>query len=157
MNTNLVSRYSVNFRRNENIGLLEDAVKQYCDSRTVADFCKRIYKAEDAVGGYCEYCYALLLDRANHLNGYVKISEGGLSATLIDNRKVVKAALDANTEAVILVHNHPSGNPRPGKADVEATDGLRQCLKLFNISLLDHIVLSEDSFFSFADEREQSF
>ncbi len=157
MNTNFVSRYSVNFRRNENIGLLEDGGKQYFNTFAVATFCKRIYEAEDAVAGYCEYCYALLLDRANHLNGYVKISEGGLCATLIDNRKVVKAALDANTDAVILVHNHPSGNPRPGKADIEATDGLRQCLKLFNMRLLDHIILSEDSFFSFADDREQSF
>lgn len=157
MNTNFVSRYSVNFRRNENIGLLEDGGKQYLNALAVATFCKRIYETEDAVAGYCEYCYALLLNRANRLNGYVKISEGGLNATLIDNRKVVKAALDAKADAVILVHNHPSGNLHPGKADIEATDGLRQCLKLFDMHLLDHIILSEDGFFSFADECERSF
>ncbi len=157
MNTNFVSRYQVNFRRNDGVGLLEDAGEQYRDPHSAAAVCKRVYETEGVAVGYCEHCYALLFDRAAHLTGYVKVSEGGLAATIIDCRKVVKAALDANASTVILVHNHPSNNPRPSSSDRKETERVKDCLKLFDISLTDHIIISEDSFFSFVDDRVNPF
>lgn len=157
-NQKLVSRYKVDFRRDESCAILEDARdEQFLNSSAVARFCKRLYDFEDADIGYCEHCYALLFNRRNRLDGYVKVSEGGLNSTIIDQRKIVKAALDANADGVILVHNHPSGVPQPGQADLKQTEALKKALELFNIKLLDHIILAEGSYFSFADDGESRF
>lgn len=153
----LVSRYQVEFKKNEGFGILNDRNESYKESGKVAAFCKELYKQENAVIGYCEYCFALLLDRANHISGYIKVSEGGLTATVIDNRKVVKAALDANASGIILVHNHPSSSPLPSKSDLRMTDELHKALGYFDIKLLDHIILSEGTFFSFADDAEKPY
>ncbi len=152
-NQKLVSRYKVDFRRDESCAILEDARdEQFLNSPAVARFCKRMYDFENASIGYCEHCYALLFNRRNYLNGYVKVSEGGLDSTIIDRRKVVKAALDANADGVILVHNHPGGDPHPGQSDLKQTEALKKALGLFDIRLLDHIILAEGSYFSFADD-----
>lgn len=154
----LVSRYQVEFKKNETCGVLNDApMTEYINSRQVANFCKRLYEQENAVMGYCEYSYALLLDRANHINGYIKVSEGGLTSTIVDERKIVKAALDANASSVILVHNHPSNNPTPSVSDVNETDKLRKALNLFDIALVDNIIIAENEYFSFADDNKQNY
>lgn len=154
----LVSRYQVEFRKNETFGVLnDDPMTKYIDSRQVANFCKRLYEQENAVMGYCEYSYALLLDRTNHINGYIKVSEGGLTSTIVDKRKIVKAALDANASSVILVHNHPSNNPTPSVSDMNETDKLRKALNLFDIALVDHVILAEDEYFSFAEDNKQNY
>lgn len=154
----LVSRYQVEFRKNEVCGILNDApMTEYKHSWEVANFCKKLYEQEKAVIGYCEYCFALMTDRSNHIIGYVKVSEGGLSSTAIDAKKVVKAALDANASGVILVHNHPSNNPCPGTSDLKETDALRKALNFFELVLLDHVILAEDEYFSFADERKNAY
>lgn len=154
----LVSRYQVEFKKNETCGVLNDApMTQYIDSKKVANFCKRLYEQEGAIIGYSEYSFALLLDRANHINGYIKVSEGGLASTIVDIRKIVKAALDANASGVILMHNHPSNSACPSKSDLEETDKLRKALNLFDIALIDNIILAEDEFFSFAEDEKQSY
>lgn len=76
-----------------------------------------------------------------------------MASTVIDKKIIVSKALDKKANGIILVHNHPSGNPRPGKADIEQTDSLRKALITFDISLIDHVIISDDSFFSFAEER----
>ena len=103
------------------------------------------------------YSFALMLDRSNHINGYIKVSEGGLAQTIIEPKKVVKAALDANASGVILVHNHPSNNPCPSASDLRETDKLRKALNFFDIALVDHIILAEDEFFSFAEDNRQNY
>ena len=154
----LVSRYQVEFKKNEVCGVLNDApMTEYKHSWEVANFCKKLYEQENCVMGYCEYCFALMTDRSNHIAGYVKVSEGGLSSTTIDAKKVVKAALDANASGVILVHNHPSNNPCPGTSDLRETDTLRKALNFFDLLLLDHIILAEDEYFSFADDRKNTY
>ena len=154
----LVFRYQVEFKKNETCGVLNDApMTQYIDSKKVANFCKRLYEQEGAIIGYSEYSFALLLDRANHINGYIKVSEGGLASTIVDIRKIVKAALDANASGVILMHNHPSNSACPSKSDLEETDKLRKALNLFDIALIDHIILAEDEFFSFAEDNRQNY
>ncbi len=80
------------------------------------------------------------------------ISSGGLSDTGMDSRVVARLALEKKATGVILFHNHPSGSPDPGKADLKRTAELRAGLKSLDISLLDHIIIAGDSFFSFTDE-----
>jgi DNA repair protein RadC len=70
----------------------------------------------------------------------------------MDCKRIVASALDRKAQALVLVHNHPSGNPRPGSEDIRQTAALRAALKPFSIELLDHVVFSDDSYYSFADE-----
>jgi DNA repair protein RadC len=99
-----------------------------------------------------ESFYLLLLNRANITIGYAKISQGGISGTLVDQRIVCKYAIEALATGVILAHNHPSGNRTPSESDRAMTKRIQECLKVFDIQVLDHIILTEDSFYSFANE-----
>lgn len=121
-------------------------------SKAAAEVLYKIYDATDSVIQAKEYCFALLLNRVNRPVGFVKVSEGGLNECLLDNRLVLKAALDLNATGVILCHNHPSGSPYPGSSDLKQTDSLRKALNTLDINLLDHIILTEDWYFSFAED-----
>lgn len=81
------------------------------------------------------------------------ISLGGISSTVVDSRLVVRMALDKRASAMIMVHNHPSGNPRPGRSDIAETERMKKAANTFDIALLDHIVICDDCYFSFADDR----
>lgn len=100
-----------------------------------------------------EECWVLFLSTSNYLLGKTRVSTGGLESTVIDIKHVVKAALDRNASAIILVHNHPGGNPRPSRADIQQTDKLKQAAAAFDLHLLDHIIICDDCFFSFEDGR----
>jgi len=100
-----------------------------------------------------EECWAIFLNSANYIIAKELISTGTLSETLIDPRMVVKPALDRNAGGVVLVHNHPSQNPRPSSQDIEVTGRIRAACRQFGISLIDHVVVCDDSFYSFAEER----
>ncbi len=100
-----------------------------------------------------EECWILYLNRANYLTGREMLSRGGRSATVIDIKMTVSRAIEKKAEGVVLVHNHPSGNPVPGEADIRETRLLKKALESVDISLVDHVVVSDDSFFSFADNR----
>lgn len=104
-------------------------------------------------GKKIEECWILFLNRANFIIDKEMLSRGGTTATIIDKKIIVGKALDKVASGLIIVHNHPSGNPRPGKADIEQTDALRKALGTFDISLIDHVIISDNSFFSFAEER----
>ena len=81
------------------------------------------------------------------------LSKGTLSETAIDNRTVIKRALLNNAHGIVLFHNHPSGNPAPSKCDIQFTASLRKVCDMLDIMLLDHIILADDSFFSFSEEK----
>ena len=100
-----------------------------------------------------EECWALFLNRANFLIGKELVSSGSLESTPLDTQKIVRRGIEKQCRHVILVHNHPSGQPRPGEADIRQTERLRKALSLMGISLMDHIVVAEDAFYSFAEER----
>ena len=100
-----------------------------------------------------EEFWVLFLNKQNRLLAKQKLSSGGMDSTVIDNRMVMQAALQRNAAAIILVHNHPSGEPRPSHGDINMTQALNKACKSFGIHLLDHVVLSDSSFFSFADDR----
>ena len=100
-----------------------------------------------------EECWVLFLNDRNYLAGKAKVSSGGGSSTVIDVRQVIRTALDKGASAIILVHNHPSGNPTPSPADIRQTDAVRKGVGAVGLDLLDHVVVADDSFFSFSDDR----
>ncbi|MBO5595936.1 MAG: DNA repair protein RadC [Bacteroidales bacterium] len=100
-----------------------------------------------------EECWVLYLNRANFLIGKEMITSGSLESTLIDTGRILRKAIEKQCSYVILVHNHPSGSPRPGQADIHQTDVLRKALAAVGIHLADHVVVAEDSFYSFSEER----
>ena len=79
-----------------------------------------------------------------------------MSSTVLDNRIILRKALEKRATGIILVHNHPSGDPTPGNEDARCTERLKNAAEAFEISLIDHIVISDTKFFSFADERQYS-
>ena len=101
---------------------------------------------------YVEEFYLLLLNKANQVLGVTKISEGGISGCLVNIRRIFQTALKANASAVILAHNHPSGNLQPSEADHKITRKVKDTGLLLDIVLLDHLILTNEDYYSFADE-----
>ena len=101
-----------------------------------------------------ESSFILLLNRANNTIGYAKISQGGITGTVVDPRLVAKYAVESLATAVILAHNHPSGNTEPSIADKEITNKIKNGLKLLDVNLLDHLILTNESYYSLADNGE---
>ena len=94
----------------------------------------------------------LFLNRANKINHFEIISEGGMTGTVADPRIILKKALEEDAVSLILCHNHPSGSLKPSRADEELTKKIKEAAKYFDISVLDHLIVSEDGYYSFADE-----
>lgn len=101
-----------------------------------------------------EECSILLLDRSSRLIARKTISTGNDSGVILDCRDVVRAALEKKASSLILTHNHPSGNPLPSRADLEQTELLKNACEACGISLLDHVIISNDRWYSFAEEKE---
>jgi len=99
-----------------------------------------------------EEFWVVFLNRSNKIMSKMKLSQGGVSGTVIDNRIILKNALDRLASGIIICHNHPSGNKQPSTSDLEITKKLTEAGKLMEINVLDHIIISNNSFFSFADE-----
>lgn len=99
-----------------------------------------------------EVFVALFFNRNNELLGEKQIFQGGVSATIIDTKLVYKEAINHLASAIIVAHNHPSGNLRPSQADLNITRQLKAAGELFDIQLLDHLIVSFRGYYSFADE-----
>lgn len=100
-----------------------------------------------------EEFWVLILNRSNRVVHKRKISQGGITGTVTDIRLILKLALDSLATALILCHNHPSGNLQPSDADISITRRLKESASLMDISLLDHIIIAGKNYFSFADEN----
>ena len=94
----------------------------------------------------------ILLNRNNKVLGIYEVSQGGITGTVADPRLIVAAALKANAVSLMLAHNHPSGSVKPSRQDEELTSKIKEGAKFLDIQVLDHIVLSSETYFSFADE-----
>lgn len=81
-----------------------------------------------------------------------RISIGKTDASLVDIKIVAKSAVNHLASAIIIAHNHPSGNLKPSSADIDLTQKIKSALSLFDIQLLDHLIVSESQYYSFADE-----
>jgi DNA repair protein RadC len=101
-----------------------------------------------------EELWVLYLAKDNSVIGREIVSKGGIDSTTFDSRIVVRKALENGATALIIFHNHPSGTPYPSANDMKATHQLKKALGLVDISLLDHIVVSDRSYYSFDDEVE---
>jgi DNA repair protein RadC len=95
----------------------------------------------------------MCLNRNNAIIGTTRIGSGGISATVADIRIMLKYAIENYASSMILCHNHPSGNLKPSNADIKLTTAVKDAASLMDIALLDHIIVTDSSYYSFADEK----
>ncbi len=100
-----------------------------------------------------ERFYVACLNRSNKLITLKKISEGSLDSSVVHPREVFKAAIDANSASIILVHNHPSGNAEASQADINITKKLVEAGKIFEIPVIDHHIVAGNNYFSFVEKN----
>lgn len=100
-----------------------------------------------------EEFWALFLNQSNRVIYVSQLTAGGISSSLVDIRLLFKTALEHFATSVIVAHNHPSGNLKPSQDDISITKNIREAGKILNIQLLDHLIITQDSYLSFADEN----
>lgn len=116
-------------------------------SRDIADYLQARLK------DYRHEVFAVLfLNRANKINHFEIISEGGITGTVADPRVILRKALEEDAVNIILCHNHPSGSLKPSRADEQLTAKIKEAARLLDIAVIDHIIVSETGYYSFADE-----
>ena len=94
----------------------------------------------------------IFLNRSNKVNHFEVVSEGGITGTVADPRIILKKALSYDAVSLVLCHNHPSGSVKPSRQDEDLTHKIKEAAKFFDILILDHIIVSEEGYYSFADE-----
>lgn len=99
-----------------------------------------------------EEFWVLLLNRANKVVRKEKVSAGGVAGTVVDNKMIMKLAIDTLASGIVLAHNHPSGNLKPSQQDVAVTRQIKQAGQLLDINLVDHLIVTDHGYYSFADE-----
>ncbi|HVM89319.1 MAG TPA: DNA repair protein RadC [Puia sp.] len=132
-------------RRRQAAGSLEKPIIR--ESRDIAEYLQALLRDHNH-----EEFAVVFLNRANKINHIEIISKGGITGTVADPRIILKKALEQEAVSLILCHNHPSGNLKPSKADEELTLKIKEAAKFLDIRVLDHLIVSEDGYFSFADE-----
>ena len=101
---------------------------------------------------FVEQFKAMLLNRANKVLGIFEVSSGSSTGTIADPKLIFAAAIKANACGIILAHNHPSGNLNPSQADIDLTRRMREGGKLLEVQVLDHVIITCEGYYSFADE-----
>lgn len=121
---------------------------------------KKLFSSKDAARYLChkigdqrqEVFYAIFLDVKHQIVGEKALFRGGVSATIVDIKLLIKEAIDRLASAIILAHNHPSGDVTPSKSDIKLTTNLREATKIFDITLVDHLIVTADQHYSFANQ-----
>ncbi len=103
---------------------------------------------------FVEQFKVILLNRANKVLGIYELSTGGISGTVADIRLIFAAAIKCNACSIVLAHNHPSSSTKPSEADIQITRRINEAGRLLEIKLIDHIIVTVENYFSFADEGE---
>lgn len=116
-------------------------------SRDVANYLQATFKDQ-----LREFFAVFFLNQSNKINHFETISQGGITGTVADPRVILKKALEHNAVGLILCHNHPSGSLKPSKADEDLTQKIKEGARLIDIKVLDHIIVSDEGYYSFADE-----
>lgn len=101
---------------------------------------------------HIEQFWTLYLNNSNKVLSKLKISEGGMTGTVVDVRLILKHALELNATAIVLSHNHPSGILKPSDADINVTRKIKKAAQFMDIKVLDHLIITDQSYFSFADQ-----
>lgn len=119
--------------------------------KAVNDFAqKHVLKKEDS---WRESCHLLTVDKSKNVKGIFLMSLGTEHNTTVDPALAARVAVMDGAPAVVLVHNHPGASPAPSASDIRVTDRLRKTLAAVGVSLIDHVIISDDSFFSFSEEK----
>lgn len=112
-----------------------------------------VFQPNMADSQYEEF-WILLLNRANKIIGKYQVSQGGVSGTIADPKRIFNLALSNLASGIILCHNHPSGNIKPSEQDIKLTNKIASGAKYMDINLLDHIILGDENYYSFADDNK---
>lgn len=129
--------------------------------RNMADEKKEIVKSSNDIALYLQAQFqhkkievfaVVFLNRANKINHFEIVSEGGMTGTVADPRIILRKALEHDATSIVLCHNHPSGNLKPSKQDEDLTKKIKNAASYFDINVLDHIIVSNEGYYSFADE-----
>lgn len=99
-----------------------------------------------------EEFWAIFLNQRNKIIHTAKLTEGGISQSIVDVRVLFKTALDHFSTGIIVAHNHPSGNLKPSREDIDITQKIKEAGKILGIQLLDHLIITQNSYFSFSDD-----
>lgn len=118
------------------------------ESKDIEKYIRQFYGEDIEI---YESFFLLLLNRANETIGYAKISQGGITGTVVDIKILLKYVVDSLASGVVVCHNHPSGNLRPSNEDTFLTKNIKETLRLLDSQLIDHIILTSESYYSFAD------
>ncbi len=133
------------------LGVRRDATEKKKDrivfSKDIANFLQAQLQYKNH-----EVFVVIFLNVAQKILHHEILSEGGLDMVMIEPRTIVKKALDYNAKSIILCHNHPSGALKPSRQDISLTDKIKQAAELFNMNVMDHIIVSNEGYYSFADE-----
>jgi DNA repair protein RadC len=143
---NYISEYKITTKKYKS--KLE--VKKITDSNKSYEFIKKFWHKDLNI---YESFFILLLNQANETIAYAKISQGGVAGTVIDTKIIAKYAVDCLASAIILAHNHPSGNPTPSRQDIQLTKKVKKGLEFLDIKVLDHLIIFQDGYTSLADEN----
>lgn len=119
-------------------------------SRDIETYIRHVWDADKLE--HIEQSIIVMLNRANKVLGWALLSTGGLAGTVIDPKVVFQTVLAANASSFIVAHNHPSGNLEPSQADIQVTKKLQEAGKFLDLPLLDHVILTSESYYSFGDE-----
>ena len=117
-------------------------------SKDAADAFRIFWPAYDHI----EFSYLLMLNHQNQILGYHQLSKGGMTGAVVDVRVIFQVALKSSSTSIILAHNHPSGNLDVSDADRKITNQIKQAGVILDIPLLDHLIMTTDSYLSMADE-----
>ena len=132
-------------RRRQATGILQKTYVK--SSNELAEFLKAKLK---------DYSYELFgvvfMNKSNKINHFEIISKGGITSTVVDPRIIFRKAFDVEATSIVLCHNHPSGNLKPSRQDEELTHKIKEAAKYLDIKVIDHLIVSEEGYFSFADE-----
>jgi DNA repair protein RadC len=140
----IIAALELGRRRNEAEIIIKEKIVSSKDAFTIL---------RSAIGDlpYEEF-WIILLNKANRVIRKCSISEGGVSGTVVDPKKIFKIALDHHASSIILGHNHPSGNIQPSEADQKITKKIKEAGLMLDVAVLDHLIIGDDRFYSFADE-----
>ena len=104
-----------------------------------------------------EECWCMFLNNANKVIRRLRMTMGGLTSTVFDQKEIMRIALELNATGVILAHNHPSGDPTPSFADTKMTEALNKAGKVLDIAVVDHVILADSCYYSFSDESKNAY
>jgi len=127
----------------------------FCCSDDVINYCRNKPLELQTMAQEVLYCFCL--NSKNIINSAELISKGNLTSSIVHPREILKAAILSNSASIIIVHNHPSGNPDPSMDDIEVTKKINKACKIMGICLLEHVIIGRESNYSFRKNYEYIF